>query len=232
MNKKFLLLILQQSKEEPFLELAELKEVMTENLIYKGLKELAQYGINFQPTINGDYQISREQRAQIAILAAQEGLEFEKVIRELSWQEFELLTTFVGDEFGYEALTGLNFSTNERKYQIDVILKRQPYIFLIDCKHLGGTGKKSVLKKAVEEQNLRVKAVIQEIESLEEELQIQSWNQANLIPMIVTWLDEALFFHKRVPIVPFSKLRSFFQNFYLYFEDIKQWSIELTRDKR
>lgn len=200
---------------------------MTEDIIHQGLKELVHKGIKLQPTIDGNYQITRKQRAQIAILAAKEGLEFEKVIRELSWQEFELLTTYVGEEFGYEAMTGLNFSTNERKYQIDVILKRRPYVFFIDCKHLGGTGKKSVLKKAVKEQNLRVEAVIHEIAPLQEELQLQSWREAVFIPMVVTWLDEALFFFNRVPVVPFSKLRSFFQNFYLYFEDIKQWPIKL-----
>ena len=47
-----------------------------------------------------------------------------------------------------------------------------------------------------------------------------------LIPIIVTWFDDAVFFHNKVPVVPFSKLRSFFRDFYLYIEDIIQLKID------
>lgn len=43
-----------------------------------------------------------------------------------------------------------------------------------------------------------------------------------LMPMIITWLDDELFFHDKVPVVPFPKLRSFLRNFYLYFENLYQ----------
>ena len=227
MDKELLLLALKQSKDEPFLITTELIENTNQGRLNAFLKDLNQKGIVFEKTIDENYQITREQRARMAIFGAMDGIDFEKIIKELSWQEFELLTTIVGDEFGYEATTGLNFSTDERKYQIDVILKNKPYVILIDCKHYGGLGKQAALKKAAEEQILRVEAVRNSFNELKGKLNIRRWKKVNLIPMIVTWLDDEIFFHEKVPIIPFTKLRSFFRNFYLYFEDILQIKMEL-----
>ncbi len=226
LDKELLLLALKQSKVEPFLIVQELKEATSDRRVESFLSELNQLGIRMQITIDNNYQITREQRAQLAIFGALNGFDFEKIIKELSWQEFEILTTIVGDEFGYIATKGLNFSTNERKYQIDVFLKNKPYLLLVDCKHFGGTGKQSVLKNAAEEQITRAKAVSESLDSLGPKLSIKRWKKIVIIPMIVTWLDDDLIFHEGVPVVPFMKLRSFFQNFYLYIEDIHKIIIQ------
>jgi hypothetical protein len=226
MDKELLLLVLQQSKEEPVIKLAELEEATNKTRVKSFFKNLENQGILFQPTIDDNYQITTEQRAQMVILGAVSGIDFELVISELTWQEFELLTTMVGDESGYEADTGLNFSTSDRKYQIDVILKNNPYILLIDCKHYGGFGKQAAFRKAVAEQIERVEAVANSISDLKKKLNVSAWKKIILIPMIITWLDDELFFHENVPVVPFQKLRSFLQNFYLYFEDIFQMELQ------
>ncbi|NHJ32430.1 MAG: hypothetical protein FK732_06180 [Asgard group archaeon] len=220
MDKELLLLALKQSKDKPFILVDELIQVKNESKVNSFFEELKSKGFHFQVTIDDNYQITREQRAKLAILGFLNGIDFNKIINELIWQEFELLTTIVGDEFGYLAQTGLNFSTEERKYQIDVILKANPYVLFIDCKHYGGTGKKAVLKKAAEEQITRVQAVKENLDKLQEKISIKGWKKIILIPVIVTWLDDEIFFHEFVPVVPFTKLRSFFQNFYLYFNDI------------
>ncbi|MBK5115007.1 MAG: hypothetical protein JJE41_15385 [Candidatus Heimdallarchaeota archaeon] len=220
MDKELLLLTLRQSKNEPFILVNELIEAKTESKVKAFFEELNSEGFQFQFTIDNNYQITREQRARLAILGFLNGHDFDKIINELIWQEFELLTTIVGDEFGYIAKTGLNFSAEDRKYQIDVILKASPYVLFIDCKHYSGTGKKSVLKKAAEEQVIRVEAVKENLDILQEKISIKGWKKIIFIPMIVTWLDDEIFFHQFVPVVPFTKLRSFFQDFYLYYEDI------------
>ncbi|NHJ48010.1 MAG: hypothetical protein FK733_09500 [Asgard group archaeon] len=229
MDKELLILLLRQSKEEPIVKLEELEESTNKNRVNSFFNKLESIGIRFQPTIDNNYQITREQRSQIAIMGAVEGVDFEQIINELSWQEFEILTTIVGDESGYEAKTGLNFSTAERKYQIDVILKNSPYVLLIDCKHYGGFGKQSVLRTAVIDQIDRVKAVADSFEELKKKLNVSSWKKVILMPMVITWLDDELFFHENVPVVPFPKLRSFLQNFYLYFEDIYQIPLNKTK---
>jgi hypothetical protein len=220
LDKELLLLTLRQSKNEPFILVNELIEAKNESKVKTFFEELNFEGFQFQFTIDNNYQITREQRARLAILGFLNGHDFDKIINELIWQEFELLTTIVGDEFGYIAKTGLNFSAGDRKYQIDVILKASPYVLFIDCKHYGGTGKKSVLKKAAEEQVIRVEAVKENLDILQEKISIKGWKKIIFIPMIVTWLDDEIFFHQFVPVVPFTKLRSFFQNFYLYYDDI------------
>jgi hypothetical protein len=220
LDKDLLLLTLKQSKDQPFILVDELIEGKNEDKVMAFFEELNSEGFHFQVTIDKNYQITREQRAKLAILGFLEGIDFDKIINELIWQEFELLTTIVGGEFGYLAQTGLNFSTDERKYQIDVILKANPYVLFIDCKHYGGTGKKSVLKKAAEEQITRVEAVKENLENLQDKMSVKGWKKAIFIPMIVTWLDDEIFFHELVPVVPFTKLSSFLRNFYLYFEDI------------
>jgi hypothetical protein len=222
MDKELLILLLRQTKEEPVVILSELEELTNRNRVKSFFNLLNNNRLNFQKTIDNNYHITREQRAQIAIFGAVEGIDFDKIINELTWQEFEILTTIVGDEFDYEAETGLNFSTDARRYQIDVMLKNNPYVFLIDCKHYGGLGKQSVLKKAVTEQIERVEAVANSIEVLKKKLNVSAWKKIILMPMIITWLDDELFFHDKVPVVPFPKLRSFLRNFYLYFEDLYQ----------
>ncbi|MHA1156046.1 MAG: hypothetical protein ACTSQK_08050 [Candidatus Heimdallarchaeota archaeon] len=222
MDRKLLLMVLKKTKDVPYLLLDELKEETTRSKINSFLKEIEQIGIQLQPTIDGNLQITREQRAQLVIFGARNGVDWDKIIKQLSWQEFELLTTMIGDEFGYVAKTGLNFSTEERKYQIDVILKNAPYIILIDCKHFGGTGKQSVLRNAATEQVIRTEALAANINELKGKISVRKWKKGIVLPMIVTWLDDSVYFHENVPVVPFTKLHSFFTNFYLYIDDIYQ----------
>ncbi len=231
MYKKLLLVVLQKTKDVPYLLLDELKEEVNLYKINSFLREIEQIGIQLQPTIDGNFQITREQRAQLVLYGAKNGVDWDKIIKQLSWQEFELLTTMVSDEFGYIAKTGLNFSTEERKYQIDVILKNKPYILLIDCKHFGGTGKQSVLRTAVTEQIIRTEALVININKLKSKINVRKWKKGIIIPMIVTWLDDSVYFHENVPVVPFTKLHSFFTNFYLYIDDILQIPVNLSEEK-
>jgi len=220
-------MVLKKTKDVPYLLLDELKEETTRSKINSFLKEIEQIGIHLQPTIDGNLQITREQRAQLVIFGARNGADWDKIIKQLSWQEFELLTTIVGDEFGYVAKTGLNFSTEKRKYQIDVILKNTPYIILIDCKHFGGTGKQSVLRNAATEQIIRTVALAENINDLKAKINVRKWKKGIVLPMIVTWLDDSVYFHENVPVIPFTKLHSFFTNFYLYIDDIYQIPVNL-----
>lgn len=227
MDKELLILFLKSSKESHLIDINEIQENVSKSKINNFLNELQNNGIFLQPTIDGGFQITPEQRAQLVILGAINGLDLVRIIKELTWQEFEILTTMVGDEFGYLATTGLNFSTQDRKYQIDVVLRNKPYVLLVDCKHFGGTGKQSILRKATEEQIARAEAVSKNLEKLKTKLQIRKWNKIILIPMIITWLDDEVFFYEKVPVVPFSKLRSFFRNFYVFIEDIYQIPLEI-----
>jgi hypothetical protein len=225
MDRKLLSEILKLTKNKEILIIKELEEYFPKERIEHFLSYLKTEGIAFQPTIDGNYSITREQRAQLAIIGAVNGLDFIEVIDGLSWQEFEILTTKVGDEFGYQAKKGLVFSDSERKYQIDVILSKNPYVLVVDCKHYGGTGKKAVLKTAAEEQKIRAQAFANSFTELQELIGLQKQPHMKIIPLVITWLDESLFFHDKVPIVPFGRLRGFFRNFYLYVEDIEQIKI-------
>ena len=225
MDKKLIMLALQQSKVEPVILPLELEAKVNKRSVSSFFEDLETNGIYLQPTIDGNFHITREQRARLAIIGFLAGIDFDRIIKELTWQEFEILSTIIGGEFGYEAFTGLNFTTPARKYQIDVILKKNPYILLIDCKHFGGTGKKSALKKAVEEQIERAKALAKKVTDLQEKLKIASWKKIIFMPLIITWLDDEIYFYEKVPVVPFTKLRSFFDDFYIYFKDILQLEI-------
>ncbi len=224
-------MVLKKTKDVPYLLLKELKEETTPSRINSFLKEIEQIGIQLQPTIDGNFQITREQRAQLVVYGARNEVDWDKIIKQLSWQEFELLTTMVGDEFGYVAKTGLNFSTEERKYQIDVILKNSPYIILIDCKHFGGTGKQSILRTAATEQIIRAEALVANFNELKGKINVRKWKRVIVLPMIVTWLDDSVYFHENVPVVPFTKLHSFFTDFYLYIDDIFQIPVNLSKKK-
>ncbi|MHA1630682.1 MAG: hypothetical protein ACTSXO_07615 [Candidatus Heimdallarchaeota archaeon] len=227
MDATLLLALLKQTKNQPFIFPQELEHMARNSSKVKTfLKELAAQGFSFAPTIDGNFRIEHEERVRLVILGVKNGLDFDLLVKHLTWQEFELLVTIFGDEAGYSATTGLNFSTGKRKYQIDVVLKNNPYVFLIDCKHFGGTGKKAQLRAAAEAQRARCVAVRQHFLTLKTKLAIGSWQKVVLLPMLVTWLDDEIRFYEHVPIVPIAKLRSFFMNFYEFYEDL--FRLEMT----
>ena len=60
---------------------------------------------------------------------------------------------------------------------------------------------------------------------------MRKWKRVIVLPMIVTWLDDSVYFHENVPVVPFTKLHSFFTDFYLYIDDIFQIPVNLSKKK-
>ncbi|MEA2071912.1 MAG: hypothetical protein U9O98_11570 [Asgard group archaeon] len=230
MDKQLLLKILHMSKEQTIISKNKLLESFNKERVKMFFQQLENNHFVFQPTLDNNYKISPQQRADLAIYGATHGIDFEWLIKELTWQEFEILTTSVGEEFGYEGMKGLNFSTSKQKYQIDVVLKKQPYIFFIDCKHYSLTGKKSVLRNAAKEQAARVQALTNNRDILQEKVGLTNWEKAVLIPLVVTWLDDEIFFHQKIPVIPFMNLRSFFRNFYLYFPDLRKITYKFATD--
>jgi len=226
LDTTLLLLLLQKTREQPCLTLQAFEREPLRRKVRVLLQELRTQGFSFPPTIDGSYCFTKELRVRLTLLGAKEGLDFDVMVKFLSWQEFELLITVFGEEFGYSAKTGLHFSTPERKYQIDVVLKNRPYIFLIDAKHHRGSGKHSMLKDAVAAQIARCQAVQQQFAKLSQKLELEGWSKVVLLPLIITWRDEAIQFYERVPIVPIGRLRSFFQEFYLFFEDLFRLEFE------
>ncbi|MDO8055483.1 MAG: hypothetical protein Q6361_01350, partial [Candidatus Hermodarchaeota archaeon] len=110
--------------------------------------------------------------------------------------------------------------TQARRYEIDIIAMRQPYLLCIDCKQFGARwGKASVLRSACEKQLVRSQALADHLDRYQVDLGILDWQEPVLLPVLVTMMLEDIQFHENTPIVPAANLNAFL----LKFEDQVDW---------
>lgn len=147
-----------------------------------------------------------------------EGEEIEEILEEIDWKEFEELVAEILKKNGFKTHLNFRFKTGER-YEIDIIAVKRNLSLVIDCKHWGrGRHKKTGLKYAVEDQEERVgelKNFLEEDPGSQKRLGL-SLEKTELIPLIITWLEESLLKYEETFIVPVWKLNHFLLNLSKY----------------
>jgi len=152
-------------------------------------------------------------KVQVAIRALQLGEPERPILQSLTWQEFEEFVAYVFTYYDFQVHHRFRFSTN-RRFEIDIIARRKPILFCVDCKQYGvRLGKASVLRTATEEQLLRTKALADHFARLQADLGCLDWQAPLFLPMLVTMLHEDIQFNDRIPIVPASNLNGFLLGF-------------------
>jgi len=123
--------------------------------------------------------------------------DLQRVSREAVWQNFERLTAFIFQENDFQVKINAVKISNKKRRQYDVIAKKRGKTFLIECKKWAGNRRRlSALKRAVEQHKERSKFY-------------RNLTNENVIPIIVTFIEEEILFYEEVPVVPISKLNSF-----------------------
>jgi len=169
----------------------------------------------------GVWRLSATAKVRLAMRALELGQPERPVLGSLTWREFEEFTSAIFDAHGFLTRHPFRFSTNRRRFEIDVAASRRPHIFCVDCKHFGvRPGKASSLRAAAEAQIDRVEELARHLPSHQAALECLSWKDVMFIPLLVTLLHEEVTFHFRVPVVPASLLNSFLLTFHEHLDEL------------
>ncbi|MDP6459268.1 MAG: restriction endonuclease [Candidatus Hydrothermarchaeota archaeon] len=117
-----------------------------------------------------------------------------------SWQELEELTRRILEAHGYECDFRRVFKTDRRKYEVDVIARKAEHVLAIDCKHY--------LKTKSRRSALKVEAK----KHFERCGEYTGVHKEDVVPVIITLLDDALFYANGCIVVPLRALNDFLLN--------------------
>ena len=164
-----------------------------------------------------------EQRLRIAIKAADLGGDVERICKHLGWEEFEDISALAFEMNGFRVKKHFRFSWNERRFEIDLLALKKPFVVCVDCKQWRGGWRGIASRKAVEKQIQRTKSLAEASPGMMKKIGITGWNQVCFIPVILSLFPSASRFHKNTPIVPIIQLRSFIQAMPAHLDEINHY---------
>lgn len=163
-------------------------------------------------------------RLKLAIKAASLGADMEQLSNLLCWQEFEEITAFALQNYGYTVRNNIHFKNTERKFEIDVVGCKKPLVLCIDCKHWQHAITSSALRRIVEAQIERTKSFADSLPNPKLNFECTHWGNAKFFPIILALWPSAFKFYYEVPIVPVLQLQDFLNQLPVYTESLKYFS--------
>jgi len=154
-------------------------------------------------------EASSDQRVGMAIRALKFGADFEGVCKALGWVEFENVAALALEAHDFEVRRHFRFKGAGRRWEMDLIGCRKPLMVCVDCKHWLHGWKTSAIKKTVEAQLMRTRALAESLPSLGEKLGLVQWGRATIVPAVLALVPGPFKFYNHVPIVPVLQLRDF-----------------------
>jgi len=149
------------------------------------------------------------QRVEIALKILRLRGDPERTFKHLRWEEFEDVSLIAFETNGYAVQKHFRFKWAGRRWEIDVLGCKQPYLLCVECKHLRRKWSSSTVTKAAERQMERVQMLSEALPFMREDLKLVSWRRAYLIPVILSLAPAPFKFHKGVPVVPILQLQDF-----------------------
>jgi Holliday junction resolvase-like predicted endonuclease len=160
-------------------------------------------------------------RLKLAVQAISLGADVEHVGSLLRWQEFEEITALVLKNNGYAVSSNVRFKHSGRKWEIDVVGCKKPLVVCVDCKHWQHAITPSALKRIVDSQVRRTRALADSLPNPSLKLECTRWSSAKFIPAILSMLPSAFKFYGNVPVVPILQLQDFLKQLPAYTETLK-----------
>jgi Holliday junction resolvase-like predicted endonuclease len=148
-------------------------------------------------------------RLSLAVMAVSLGGDVERVSSLLCWQEFEEMAAAALRSNGYTVTRNLRFTFAGRRWEIDVVGCMKPLVVCIDCKHYHHGVPPSVMKRIVESQTQRVRALSDMLPSVKIKLDCVCWGKAKFVPAVLSLLPVRSKFFEGVPVVPVLQLQDF-----------------------
>jgi Holliday junction resolvase-like predicted endonuclease len=160
-------------------------------------------------------------RLKLAVQAISLGADVEHVSNLLCWQEFEEITAIALKSNGYAVSNNVRFKQSGRKWEVDVVGCKKPLVVCVDCKHWQHAIAPSALKRIVDSQVRRTRALADSLPNPSLKLECARWRNAKFIPAILSIIPSAFKFYDRVPIVPILQLQDFLNQLPAYTETLK-----------
>lgn len=213
--------------------LFQLNEVNFDNLtLYEkekcsSLLEKAGYSIEsfFSQQI---FQIS--EKSNLILVLLKNGVDINHFIEFIDWQVFEQIIALIFSELDYTYITNYRFKDEFNKFEIDVLVFKFPYLFVIDCKFHKQTSS-SFLIDAAKKQNERVESLIESFPIISNDLIIKLGlpiqRPLQIIPLIISWKTQTTYFQNHIPIVSYDQILGFVREIDEYRDFFLRYIIEL-----
>lgn len=163
------------------------------------------------------------QRLGLAVRAMQLGADVERVSSFLQWKEFEDMAAVAFDRNGYKVQKNLRFKHAGHRWEIDVLGYRKPLILCVDCKHWRRAMSPSALRKIVEEQIERTKALAGFLPSPSVNFEFGLWQKIELVPAVLSLVAGKVKLYDDVPIVPILQLQDFLSQLPVFASSFKHF---------
>lgn len=177
------------------------------DIVIKLLENLQNQGLVYLK--DGFVGTDSDGRLMIAVKAASLGGDIERISAFFSWQEFEEIAALALKRNGYVAIRNVRFKHSGRRWEIDVVGCRKPLVLCVDCKHWHRGLKPSALRRIVEVQVDRTRALANTLPAATLKIECSKWKKAKFVPMILSLIPGSLKFYYNVPIVPILQLQDF-----------------------
>jgi Holliday junction resolvase-like predicted endonuclease len=175
----------------------------------------------------GSIELSLDQRLGLAMRAVEVGADFEAVSRSLGWLEFEELSARVFEENGFRVLRRFRFNANGRRWELDLLATRAPYLVCGECKHWSnGIGNKTA-RSIIETHLEKVEMFSHHLPELMKRGGLEKWVRAIVVPMALTLSATPMEIYRRVPSVSVLALPRFLNEFDGQLERLAHFRVEL-----
>jgi hypothetical protein len=219
-ERNLIISILKLTKEGPVLtELVNKDARLPLTTTIKLLAKLQNQGLVYLK--EGNIEVAGDSRLKLAVQAVSLGADIENVSNLLCWQEFEQITAHALKNNCYVASKSVRFKHGGRRWEIDVVGCRKPLVVCIDCKHWQHAITPSALRKIVDSQVERARALCGSLPSPSLKLECAKWNQAKFIPVVLSLIPSSFKFYDKVPVVPILQLQDFLNQLPAYTETLK-----------
>ena len=177
---------------------------------------------------DGTITLSLDQRLQLATKAVEVGADFESVSRSLGWKEFEEISAKVFEENHFRVLRRFRFTGEGRRWEIDLLAIRAPYLICAECKHWGKGMSNQTARGIVETHMEKTEVFSRFVEALSERIGIEGWTKAILVPTVITLSATPMEIYRRIPSVSVLALPRFIAEFDGQLERLTSFMVELT----
>ena len=168
-----------------------------------------------------------DQRLGVAVKAVEAGADPETVSRCLGWLEFEELAARVFEANDFRVLRRFRFYAEGRRWELDILAVRMPYVVCGECKHWGkGIGNQTA-RGIIETHLEKTEIFAGHIEDLRKRIKIEDWPKAVIVPMALTLSATPMEIYRRVPSVSVLALPSFLSEFDGQLERLTNFKVEL-----
>ena len=163
--------------------------------------------------IGDKISINLEQRLKLAMKAIESGAPIDNVARNLGWLEFEELTAKVFEENGFAVKRRFRFQALERRWEIDVLATRRPYILCGEAKHWCRGMGNSTARGIIEEHINKSRVFSNCLPGLSTKIGVENWRSAIVMPLTLTLSATPFNIYRRVPSVSVVSLPGFLSDF-------------------